>query len=288
MLSGFLSIFKLIWELLKLPLCLLLVLLLAIGFSCIFYFWSFRALFKARGRSDFIPFKDMPLWKKIFVAAPKQFILDIANRPLNFFPGHGMIIFEGRQGAGKTSSMVYYISRLQAQYPHLKVITNFAYAKQDKDLRHWKQLVHYNNGFEGVCAAIDELQNWFSSKQSKDFPPEMLSVVTQNRKNKRLILGTAQNFYMLAKDIRTQVTEVHRCLTIGGVFTIVHKVEPVCDSQGNVVKFRHLGWYCWVHEVELRNSYDTYKAIESLSESGFTERKESTTIISQQQTRRKR
>ena len=44
------------------------------------------------------------------------------------------------------------------------------------------------NGINGVIVVMDELQNWFSSNDSKNFPPEMLSVITQNRKNRRMVL----------------------------------------------------------------------------------------------------
>lgn len=265
LLKGFLPI-------LKYPVILISVFLALIGFSCLVYAVKYRKQLRARPRSGFVPLPKRSLFAKIFIDAPKMFILDRVNRPANFFPVHGLIIFEGRQGSGKTSSMVHFLHDLQKQYPHLKCITNFCYSGEDMALFDWHQLVDYKNGYEGVVVAMDELQNWFSCKQSASFPPEMLGVVTQNRKNRRVILGTAQNFYMLAKDIRTQCTELRRCLTIGGVFTIVHRLRPVCNSAGDIEKYDHLGWYCWVHTPDERDSYDTYKAIESISASGFKER----------------
>lgn len=265
LLKGFLPI-------LKYPVILLSVFLALIGLSCLVYAFKYRKQLRSRPRSGFVPLPKRSLFAKIFIDAPKMFILDRVNRPANFFPVHGLIIFEGRQGSGKTSSMVHYLHDLQKQYPHLKCITNFCYSGEDMALFDWHQLVDYKNGYEGVVVAMDELQNWFSCKQSASFPPEMLGVVTQNRKNRRVILGTAQNFYMLAKDIRTQCTELRRCLTIGGVFTIVHRLRPVCNSAGDIEKYDHLGWYCWVHTPDERDSYDTYKAIESISASGFKER----------------
>ena len=85
---------------------------------------------------------------------------------------------------------------------------------------------------------MDELQNWFSSNDSKNFPPEMLGVITQNRKNRRIILGTSQNFYLLAKAIRSQATEVRRCSTFLGCLTIVRRAEPILDSEGNVAEWK--------------------------------------------------
>lgn len=272
MFKAFGDFFMVILRLMRYPLYALALFLALIGVMCLFFAVYYRKDFKARGKSDFVPLSKRPLLLKIFWDAPKQFIYDLSHRPLNFFPVHGLIIFEGRQGSGKTSSMVHYIHELQFQYPHCKTITNFDYKDQETPLVDWRQLITYKNGYEGVIVGIDELQNWFSSKQSANFPPEMLSVVTQNRKNRRVILGTAQNFYMVAKDIRSQCTELRRCITIGGVFTIVHRLRPIVNSEGAVEKFDNLGWYCWVHNQSERESYDTYKAIESLSKSGFQEK----------------
>lgn len=244
-------------------------------------FWRvfYRKEFKKRGKSSYRVYQEPSLFIKLFYLAPRMFILDRLHRPLNFFPVSGLIIYEGRQGSGKTSSMVHELHKLQYQYPKTKTITNFGYTKQDVELNHWSQLIDYKNGYEGVIVGIDELQNWFSSKQSKDFPPEMLSVVTQNRKNRRVIFGTAQNFYMLAKDIRTQCTEVRRCHTFLGVLSVVHCVRPVTNSAGEVEKYKHIRFYCWVHTPEERNSYDTYKAIESLKKSGFIPRSERVDVL---------
>lgn len=100
----------------------------------------------------------------------------------------------------------------------------------------------------------------------------MLEVITQNRKNRRIILGTAQNFYLLAKAIRSQATEVRRCATFLGALTIVRKYYPVLDSDGNVKEWKYRGMYFFVHDKKLRESYDTYKVIKSLRQSGFQER----------------
>lgn len=268
-LQAFWNVLKSFFPILKVPLIALAVFLVLLGFSCLLYTIKYRKELKARPQSFFSALPKRPLWKKVFIDAPKMFVLDRVNRPANFFPVHGLIIFEGRQGSGKTSSMVHYLHDLQKQYPKVKTITNFCYEHEDMSLLDWHQLIDYKNGYEGVIVAMDELQNWFSSKQSANFPPEMLSVVTQNRKNRRVILGTAQNFYMLSKDIRTQCTELRRCMTIAGVFTIVHRLRPICNSAGEVEKYDGIGWYCWVHTPEERESYDTYKAIENLSASGF-------------------
>lgn len=269
MIKSFFHLIAAFFSWLKLPLAILGGFVFLFLTSCSVFFFIHRKEFQLKPHSSITVIKQPNFLKKLFILAPAQVVRDLLNRPPDFFKPQGLIIFEGRQGSGKTSTMTREIMLLQQQYPKCKVITNFGYTKQDDELKHWKQLITYKNGYMGVIVGMDELQNWFSSKQSATFPPEMLSVVTQNRKNRRVIFGTAQNFYMLAKDIRTQCTELRSCLTLLGCITIVHRRQPVTNSAGEVEKLRHLGWYWYVHSSEQRESYDTWKAIESLAVSGF-------------------
>lgn len=158
--------------------------------------------------------KKKSFFRRLFIDFPHQFVDDMFERDPEFFRYQGLVIFEGRQGMGKTISMVEFIIRMHDEYPLSKVITNFGFSGQNKELRDWRMLINYKNDKQGVIVGMDELQNWFSSNDSKNFPPEMLGVVTQNRKNRRIILGTSQNFYLLAKAIRSQATEVRRCSTL--------------------------------------------------------------------------
>lgn len=215
--------------------------------------------------------KKTSFLKRIFVDFPKQFTNDLFDKDPEFFKYQGLIIFEGRQGSGKTMSMVEFIMRMQQEYPLAKTTTNFGLISQNKPLKDWKMLIDYKNDKQGVIVGMDELQNWFSSNDSKNFPPEMLGIITQNRKNRRIILGTSQNFYLLAKAIRSQATEVRRCSTFFGCLTVVKRVEPILDSEGNVQEWKNRGMYFFVHNDKLRNAYDTYKVIENLRKSGFKE-----------------
>lgn len=180
-------------------------------------------------------------------------------------------------GAGKTISMIEFARSMQKEYPRALCTTNLGYKYENTPLKDWRMLMNYKNDIFGVIVAIDELQNWFSSNDSKNFPPDMLTIITQNRKNRRIILGTSQNFYLLAKAIRSQATEVRRCSTLFGALTIVRRFEPILDSDGNVKEFKKLGCYFFVHDKELRESYDTYKVINRLSQVGFQEKQQDVT-----------
>ncbi|WP_313165833.1 zonular occludens toxin domain-containing protein [Sedimentibacter sp.] len=269
MITVFVDMVKAIMSIFKIPITILIALFMVFFIACmIHYIKSFiggKRLKKGKHRAV----KKHGLLRKIFWDAPKQYVADQFDRDPDFFKYQGLIIYEGRQGSGKSITMTYDTMMMQEEYPLAKCITNLAYKFQNDELDHWSKLVDYKNGIYGVIAVMDELQNWFSSNQSRNFPPEMLQTITQNRKNRRIILGTAQSFNLLAKPIRTQCTEVRKCSTFLGCITFVRKKEPYLDSEGNVKEWKNRGYYMFVHSKKLRDSYDTYKVIESLSSSGF-------------------
>lgn len=214
MLQGFMTLIKVLFEFIKYPIYAILLLLSVFIFSiCVNIVIQ---LAKGRRFPQFERGKieKRGIFQRIFIDTPHQFVLDLFDKEPDFFPYQGLIIFEGRQGAGKTISMIQFCMSMQSQCPKSKVITNLAYQYEDNKLKDWRMLMDYKNGHNGVIVCMDELQNWFSSNDSKNFPPEMLGVITQNRKNRRIILGTSQNFYLLAKAIRSQATEVRRCSTL--------------------------------------------------------------------------
>lgn len=283
-LKGFAGVLQGCWILIKIPficLCICLsIFLIACGFY-IFWWTKIKHVSPIKALNN-IRIKQDNMLVRLFIQAPKQFVYDRLTRPAYFFPRQGLIIFEGRQGNGKTSSLVHELNLIRKKHPYAEILSNFDYKYQNQSLEHWKQLIHYQNSTDkqaGVVCAIDELQNWFSSKDSKNFDPQMLSIITQNRKNRRLILGTAQQFYMLSKDIRTQCTEVRHCTTLLGCITIVHRKEPIVDSEGQVTEWKNKGFYFWIHNIAERESYDTWKCIERLDKKGF-ERRQDTTFIS--------
>lgn len=262
-------IFEVIWAVARIPVFVICAVFgLYVVLICINLFIGYLNGLRLQKRTSKVVKKRSALLR-LLVDFPHRYVLDMFEHNPNDFPYKGCVIFCGRQGCGKTISMIEYAMRMQEEYPDCKCLTNCAYLFEDDELSHWKKLVNYKNGAAGVIACLDETQNWFSSNQSRNFPPEMLQVITQNRKNRRIILGTSQNFYLLSKAIRSQATEVRDCCTFFGCLTVVSRKEPILDCDGSVVEWKKLGRYFFVHSEKLRNAYDTYKVIESLSDSGF-------------------
>lgn len=206
---------------------------------------------------------------KLFFQFPRQYWTNYYNKKLGGFGEHGIIMFTGKQGQGKTLAETKYLMDMQYKYPSVKVYTNYGYLKEDGPINDWHTLYQMNNGEHGVICAIDECQNWFSSNLSKNFPPRMLATVTQNRKNRRVIIMSSHFFTNVAKPIRLHCTEVRSCRTFLGCFTIVKREEPIMNGDGDVIKMRRLGYYSFVHSDKLYNAYDTYTVIENLCAAGF-------------------
>lgn len=271
---------KIAWSLLKIPLIALVIIIVIFLIAYTGWIWYFK---KVKGmkkqKGEHYKVKDDNIIKKVFIDTPRQAAIDYFNRNPETFREQGLILYTGNQGGGKTSTMVRDTRILQTEYPKLKVLSNLNYKYQDEELKNWEQIIDFKNDDKGVIIQIDEIQNWFNSKASKDFPPQMTQTVTTNRKQRRVIMGTAQRFYMVAKDIRTQTSEVRNCTTFFGCLTVVHRQVPIINADGEVEKMKSKGWYCWVHNKDIREAYDTYKVIETLKKTGFVNRTEQLTAF---------
>lgn len=271
----FLSIVKtmlqVIWTIAKIPLFIVAIFLLILFVLCMSQYIYLRLKGYELKRGEHYRVKKESIFKRLFVDAPRRIVLDKFNQDPEFFRFQGLHVFCGEQGSGKTIALVEFIIRMQKEYPKAKCITNLGYTGEDDVLSEWQQLLTYNNGKKGVIVGIDEIQNWFASGKNT-LPESMLEVVTQNRKNRRIIVATSQVFTRMAKGLREQCTLIYEPITFLGCITWVRIKKPILDSDGNVVEKKYRGSYFFVHTQELRDAYDTYKVIHTLSKEGFKEK----------------
>ena len=194
---------------------------------------------------------------------------DQARQP-DFFPFYGTQVFCGLQGSGKTISMVKTLLDLKKRYPAVKVVTNlnlhvpfeyeiFGSADELADL-----LTRCNNGSQGVIYAIDEIHTYFNSLDSKSIPMYVFTEISQQRKQRKLILGTSQLFLRMAKPLREQCDTLIMCECFLGKFNrmTVYKGSTLTEDfgkvYGDVIK---VGYF--MQTRELRNSFDTFQKIVS-------------------------
>lgn len=219
------------------------------------------------------PQKDN-LLKTIFFKFPLRLGADIANANPNKFRYQGCIIFEGMQGSGKTSSMVKQAREYLKEYPMCRLASNIAIRGQDTQIKNGTDILKTNNDIYGYVICIDEIQQFWNSKNSLNLDASITGFITTMRKQKRVLMGTCQSFYMLSKDIRTQTSELRSVKCILGCFNIVICKRPIFDSSGEIKKMKFKRIYCFVQDEELRNAYDTDEIVKALSKNGLKERKE--------------
>lgn len=197
------------------------------------------------------------------------------------FKPYGLTVFCGRQGGGKTISMVEYLDNMHKLYPDAKIITNFNYIRQDMPFTSWRQFTEVRNGLDGVIFAIDELQNEYNSNNWKDFPEELLSVVTMQRKQRIKIVATTQVFTRVVKQLREQCYEVVECKTFFGRWT-KQKCYDADDYNYIIdnptperrIRTRKKWKYSFVQSNFIRKLFDSYAVVESVKNKEFIDRSE--------------
>lgn len=222
-------------------------------------------------------YKEHSKLRRLFIDFPQRLALDRIETDPNTFKEYGMHLVCGEQGSGKSTCCAYLARKMKKQYPKLKIRSNFECKIQDFPLTDWKQLTLDTNGIYGELDIIDEVQNWFSSNASKNFPPDMLTVITQQRKVRRCILATSQIFTRVAKPIRENTYLMYYPFTIAGAITFVRVYRPILDSEGYLSEKKLKKFFFFVHDKELRELFDSYKTICTLAESGFKENSEQMT-----------
>lgn len=195
------------------------------------------------------------------------------------FGEYGFSIFCGRQGAGKTISMVDYLNNIHEIYPRCKIVTNFKYIHADKRLESWRDLLEYRNGVDGVVFAIDEIHSEYSSESWKDFPENLLSEISQQRKQRVKIIASSQVFGRVVKQIREQTFSVMICKTYFRRITHVKEYDAAEYSTSDTPyqvkkKIKPISSRWFVQSNYLRACYDTYEKIERMQKIEFIPRNE--------------
>lgn len=196
------------------------------------------------------------------------------------FKEFGLTMFCGRQGGGKTISMVDYLERMRAKYPACHIYSNFGYVGQTGELKGWEMLLSERNGEDGVIFAIDEIHAEFSSNAWKDFPPELLREISQQRKQKVKIIASAQVFKDVAVQLRRQCFDIVECRTVGGRWTFqrcfdAEDYNAYVESNATAEKkFKVHRKYrrSFVQTDRIRELFDTYAKIEAMRKVGFQAR----------------
>lgn len=215
-----------------------------------------------------------------------------ARRDKDFFWPTGTQVYCGRQGSGKTVSAVKHLLDLKGRYPKAIIVSNIALTgfepvkfRTKEDIARALQginpaeqyisfsemdelalaLVQVNNGKYGVIFVVDEIHTYFNALDSKNIPMFVFTEISQQRKQRKLIIGTSQLFLRMAKPFREQCDNLIICNTVLGVITIQKAYDGMTltqDYNGDLVgDHKKTGWF--FHTRRIRDSYDTFQKVVS-------------------------
>lgn len=205
----------------------------------------------------------------------------LKNNP-DYFHLSGFLTFCGDQGEGKTISAVQYIKQICEQYPKCVLVSNVEiegienttyYYESYQELLEMMDTIH--NGLFGVVFFIDEIQTLFNSLLKRGMDIRILENISQLRKQRKHIIGTAQRFMKIDKVLREQMKT---CIFCHCYFGMIQRNEYI-DVSKSVEKDGKLQYkvkeaYTWFHYPEIYESYDTYKIITNYKKEYLSNEKE--------------
>lgn len=185
-----------------------------------------------------------------------------------YFKPEGITVFTGSQGEGKTLSAVQMTKKILKDYPRCILITNTkieGVSNLQLPFEDLEDLEIYNNEEYGIIFFVDEIQNYLSSLMSKNIPLSTIINLTQQRKQRKLIIATSQVYSRMAKPLREQVKNVVIC----NKYLFFIQVNWLIDSMktrevNGDLKLEIKKRFLWFHSPKLYKTYDTYNKVYGL------------------------
>lgn len=204
---------------------------------------------------NFIQGIDASLWK-------------LKNKNKEELTCTGINVFCGPQGSGKSLSMIHYAKKMIKDYPKAIVVTNidlnFLITNEVKKYEGFDDF-KIENGIFGVIYILDEIHLILNSLESKGVPLSIIVELSQQRKQRKCILGTSQVYSRMAKPLREQIKNVIICKNYFGVFQFNYLIDAFSSSEDSngKIKYSKLKTSFFFHSKEDYNNYDTYKKMDT-------------------------
>lgn len=218
---------------------------------------------------------------KTVLLLPFLIVCSIYDRSKQKLRLYGIYGFFGLPGKGKTMAMSYYLDQMRKKYKDkIYIMTNYFYKDQDFVFNSWKDLLKDYD--KPLIVAWDEVQNEFNSRDFKDFPIELLTLLTQVRKENGIqLLYTAQRWHFVDKNFRSLSFGCYECTTKLGRYTIAKMYDPIdydnlCgeNDYDKRRKIRPKKYMDFIQTKKLRDCYDSYKMLKSAKTKEYMSREE--------------
>ena len=116
------------------------------------------------------------------------------------------------------------------------------------------------NGELGVLYLINEIHLEFNSLESKNIPIEVMIEVSQQRKQRKHIVGTSQVYMRMAKPFREQIKNVVICRNFFKCIQWNKLIDgETSHEESGKLCFDTQKYILWFHYPKLYKMYDTYK-----------------------------
>lgn len=124
----------------------------------------------------------------------------------------------------------------------------------------------YSNGQQGVIFLVDEIQLYLNSLQSKNINLDVITQISQQRKQRKHIVCTSQVFGRMAKPLREQFSTVILCKNYLGCIQYNQEIDRDSmegeESTSTNIKGKVKKKYIYIHTPDYYKRYDTYYVIE--------------------------
>lgn len=232
-----------------------------------------------------------------------KYQIDFYREHPGYFIPIGTMIFCGSQGQGKTLSAVNYVYKLREKYPKAILVTNvglkdypfntiYRYNPETEETTYFNTLgepivfdsngcfpegttiewdgldclKYINNGYYGVIYLVDELHLELNSLESKNIDIDVMTEISQQRKQRKHIIGTSQVYMRLAKPLREQIFNVVicKCFFKWLQFNKVIDGETSYEKDGKL-HFEVKKRLFWIHKNKYYERYDTFAKMKRLN-----------------------
>lgn len=196
---------------------------------------------------------------------------------------YGIFQFVALPGEGKTLSMVAHMERYRKEMIKDKkpfyIATNFSYKYNNEFINHWTDMVRISKScYEKkipCLIAIDEVHVTFDSSDWKNFPAEILAMLSFNRKYGLEFLCSSQIYERIPKKIRDIANYTVICKNIGHLDRLFRcyyfkKSDYESQFEGKKKKANYIKEY--VADDNFRNLYDTLEQVDMMTETAKKEK----------------